>query len=412
MANNFYDCIVIGGGPAGMAAAIEAKKTGAKTLLIEREKNLGGILNQCIHNGFGLHYFKEELTGPEYAHRFLELIKFYKVETFTETFVTNITNNTVDIISPNGAKTLSTKTIILATGARERTAGEIKLTGTRPAGVFTAGQVQKMVNIQGMLPCKHPIILGSGDVGLIMARRLTLEGAKVQMVLEIMNKPGGLARNISQCLNDFAIPLYTSTTVKEVVGDEKIKGVITTAVDDKMNPIEGTTKFYPCDALILSVGLIPETDIANVELNKKTKGPVVNEYRETSTPNIFACGNTLHVHDLVDNVSEEAKTAGKNAALKAKGLLKYGKEFNVLCGNGVSYTVPNTFFKTPGTFTCLFRTTGRFEKCNIVAKCKNKIIAKKFVLCATSGTMQSIEIDKQSVGADIEICIEEANNGK
>lgn len=408
MGNNIYDCVVIGGGPAGMAAAIEAKKNGAKTLLIERENCLGGILNQCIHNGFGLHYFKEELTGPEYAHRFLDLVNIYGIEYSTNTFVTKINSESVGIIRPTGAETIKTKTIVLATGARERTAGAIGLTGSRPAGVFTAGQVQKMINCMGYLPCKHPIVLGSGDVGLITARRLTLEGAKVQMVLEIMDKPGGLARNISQCLKDYKIPLYTSTTVQEVVGEDKIKGIIAVSVDENLKPIPNTQKFFPCDALILSVGLIPETDlVADMKINPKTQGPIVNEYRETSIPNLFACGNVLHVHDLVDNVSLESTLAGKNAALKAKGRLKFGKELDIIAGNNVSYTVPSTFFKTAGKFQILFRVKTKMQKCNIIVKDDENIITKQFTSCVTPGTMQTIEVDKKGISSNITISVEE-----
>jgi len=407
-----YDTVVIGGGPAGMAAAIEAKRCGAKVLLIERENQLGGILNQCIHNGFGLHYFKEELTGPEYAQRFIKLINWHQLDYYTNTFVTKINDNSIELISPLGAEKIYTKTIVLATGARERTAGAIGLHGTRPAGVYTAGQVQKMINYDGKLPCKHPIILGSGDVGLIMARRLSLEGAKVQMVLELANKPGGLMRNIQQCLNDFNIPLYTSTTVKEVVGTDKIEGIYAISVDDKMQEIPNTLKYYPCDALILSVGLIPETDVLpELELHPRTGGAIVNEYRETSIPNIFSCGNALHVHDLVDNVSKEAELTGRFAALKAKNQLAYGKQYNIICGNGISYTMPSTYFATPGNLEILFRVNNKFIRHNIVAKVKDKVIAKKFVLCAISGTMQSISFDKGNLKGDITISME-AEDGK
>ena len=274
----YYDVVVIGGGPAGMAAAIESDKVGAKTLLLERNEKLGGILNQCIHNGFGLHYFNEELTGPEYALRFEALINKTNVKVMLNTFVIDVTGHTITFINPDGETIVEAKAIVMAMGCREKTPAGITLTGTRPVGVYTAGQAQKMVNMYGKLPGKNVVILGSGDIGLIMARRLTFEGAKVIEVLEIMPESGGLKRNIQQCLNDFNIPLKLKTTVTRVVGDTRVEGVYVAEVDG-FTPIKETEHFVPCDCLILSVGLLPETDlIKGLKLNPKTSGAEGNKY--------------------------------------------------------------------------------------------------------------------------------------
>jgi thioredoxin reductase len=284
MKRYYYDVIVVGGGPAGMGAGISACKNGSRVLIIERESKLGGILKQCIHSGFGLHHFGEELTGPEYAYRFIKDVEALRnngaLEVLTETFVIDVKSNIVTIKNSAGIKSLTCGSVVLSMGCRERTAGAISLAGTRPSGVWTAGQVQKWVNMYGVLPCKNPIILGSGDIGLIMARRLTFEGAKPSMVLEVQPKSSGLNRNIKQCLDDFDIPLYLNTTVVEVLGYPKITGVIIAEVDSHMNPIEETKKHITCDGLILSVGLIPETDLVRgVKMNPRTNSAVVNEYR-------------------------------------------------------------------------------------------------------------------------------------
>ena len=401
------DVIVIGGGPAGMAAAIESANQGAKTLLIERNDCLGGILNQCIHNGFGLAYFHEELTGPEYAHKFIELVKNTKnLQVMTSTFVTKIKGTNVTITSPNGIETIEAKAIVLSMGARERTAANIMLQGTRPAGVLTAGQAQKMTNIQGKMPGKNIVILGSGDIGLIMARRLTLEGAKVKAVLEINKTPSGLRRNIVQCLEDFKIPLFMQTTITEVVGENRVKGIFVSKVDDNYNPV-GETKYIPCDTVILSVGLIPETDLVPDIILQKTNGPVVDDNYQTNKKGVFACGNFLHIHDLVDNVSLEAKDAGRNAALYAQGKLLAGKKTKVVAGNKISYVVPSFAGNGEGSFVCRFRFKERFERSFVVVKNgKGEVIAKKYMLAGIPGEMQSIDIDKKLICGETTVGVE------
>ena len=312
--------VVVGGGPAGMAAAVEARKQGIKDILIlEREDCLGGILQQCIHTGFGLQVFKEELTGPEYAFRYIDMVNDMKIPYSTSTTVLAIKpGRVVEAISANnGFMRLKAGAVILAMGCRERTRGALNIPGTRPAGIYTAGTAQKFVNIHGYLPGKKVVILGSGDIGLIMARRLTLEGAEVKMVCEIMPKPGGLTRNVVQCLYDFNIPLKLSHTVIEIHGKERIEGVTVAAVDESRKPIPGTSEFVACDTLLLSVGLIPENEItreAGIKMDAITAGPFVDKLMKTSMPGVFACGNVVQVHDLVDNVTLQAELAGRSAA--------------------------------------------------------------------------------------------------
>jgi NADPH-dependent 2,4-dienoyl-CoA reductase/sulfur reductase-like enzyme len=315
-----YDIVIIGGGPAGLAAAIAAKEAGNdKVLILERDKELGGILNQCIHNGFGLHTFKEELTGPEYADRFIKKVFDRGIDYKLETMVMNIgRDRTVTAMNrEDGMFTIPAKAVILAMGCRERARGALNIPGYRPAGIFTAGCAQRLINIEGYMPGKEVVILGSGDIGLIMARRMTLEGAKVKLVAELMPYSGGLKRNIVQCLDDYGIPLLLSHTVVDIEGKEHIKAVTVAEVGADRKPIPGTEERYTCDTLLLSCGLIPENELsvaAGIEMDPATGGPVVNELLETSIPGIFACGNVLHVHDLVDHVSEEAMRAGQNAA--------------------------------------------------------------------------------------------------
>lgn len=316
-----YDVIVIGGGPAGLAAALSARENGAKTLLIEREARLGGILKQCIHDGFGLVRFQEKLTGPEYAQRFIDQVERDEIDTFTLTFVTRLERRSdgfvVTVVNREGMETIMTRTLVLATGCRERTAKQVSIHGTRPAGVFTAGTAQHFTNLLGQLPTKKCVILGSGDIGLIMARRLTLEGAKVLGVYEAKPTPSGLTRNIHQCLRDYDIPLHLSHTVTRVLGEDRLTAVEVARVDERMRPIPGTEEIVECDGLILSVGLIPENELAQslgVELDPRTKGPVCNGQLMTSVDGVFSCGNTLHVNDLVDYVSESGELAGRAAA--------------------------------------------------------------------------------------------------
>lgn len=340
---------IIGGGPAGLAAAVAAREAGVQDILIiERDNELGGILNQCIHNGFGLHTFKEELTGPEYAGRYIEKVRELEIPYLLHTIVVDIGEDKV-ITAMNkdrGLFRIEAKAIVLAMGCRERSRGALNIPGFRPAGVYSAGTAQRYVNMEGRMPGKKVVILGSGDIGLIMARRMTLEGAKVQVVAELMPYSGGLKRNIVQCLDDYGIPLKLSHTVIDIKGKKRVEGVTLAQVDENRRPIPGTEEYYECDTLLLSCGLIPENELSSqmgVELNPVTSGPVVNESLETNVEGVFACGNVLHVHDLVDYVSGEAKMAGENAAAYVKGVLpEAGKEIPLKGENGVRYTVPCT----------------------------------------------------------------------
>lgn len=344
-----YDLVVIGGGPGGLAAAIEARNNGVENILvIERDKELGGILQQCIHNGFGLHEFKEELTGPEYAERFIKKLKEKNIEYKLDTMVLEVTPEKIvhAINTVDGYMMIEAKAIVLAMGCRERTRGAISIPGERPSGVFTAGTAQRFINMEGYMVGKKVLILGSGDIGLIMARRMTLEGAEVQAVVELMPFSGGLARNIAQCLNDYNIPLYLSHTVVDIKGKERVERVTIAKVDENRRPIPGTEIEYECDTLLLSVGLIPENDISRktgIVIDRRTSGPVVNEMMETSIPGIFACGNVVHVHDLVDFVSAEARKAGKAAAKFVKDEVQNGEYIELKNGFGVTYTVPQKY---------------------------------------------------------------------
>ena len=342
-----YDVIVVGGGPAGLAAALSARETGAEQVLIlERDEELGGILNQCIHNGFGLHHFKEELTGPEYAGRFIQQLEGTGIEVMLGAMVleVNAQAHTVQAISKTlGYRLLRGKSILLAMGCRERTRGAIGIPGTRPAGVFTAGAAQRYVNMEGYMVGKRVLILGSGDIGLIMARRMTLEGAKVLACVEVMPYSGGLARNIVQCLQDYDIPLYLSHTIIDIQGKDRVERAVVAKVDENRRPIPGTEMVFDCDTILLSVGLIPENELtsgAHITLDPRTKGPVVFENMETSAPGVFACGNVVHVHDLVDFVTAESQRAGAAAARYASGRTNDGPAVEIQNGEGVGYTVP------------------------------------------------------------------------
>ncbi len=402
-----YDLIIIGAGPAGLSAAVTAYEAGLeKILLIERDSELGGILNQCIHNGFGLHLFKEELTGPEFAGRFIEKLRDTNVEVMSDTMVLDISeDHTVSLVNSSGYQHIKGKAIILAMGCRERTRGAIAIPGSRGSGVYTAGTAQRYMNMDGYLVGKRIVILGSGDIGLIMARRMTLEGAKVKVVAELLPYSGGLKRNIVQCLNDFGIPLKLSHTVVDIEGKEHLTAVTIAAVDSNNKPIPGTEERYTCDTLLLSCGLIPENELSNkagVEMNPITSGPVVNESLETSIPGVFACGNVLHVHDLVDYVSEEAVKAGASAARFVQDGCREAKPERVItlkATDGARYTVPSTIDldRMEDLLTVRFRVGAVYQNAYVSVYYDDERVTHQKKKIMAPGEMEQIILQKKKL---------------
>ena len=407
-----HDIVIIGGGPAGLAAAAAAKKSGAEDILIlERDSVLGGILNQCIHNGFGLHTFKEELTGPEYAARYEEEVKKLEIPYRLNSMVLDINKDKeITVVSRSeGLELIKAKAIILAMGCRERPRGALNIPGYRPAGIYTAGTAQRLMNIEGHMVGKEVVILGSGDIGLIMARRMTLEGAKVLGVFEIQPYASGLPRNIEQCLNDYGIPLYLSHTITDIHGNERVTGVTVAQVDEHMKPIPGTEKEYNCDTVILSVGLIPENELsidAGVTLDARTKGAVVDEYFQTEKSGFFAAGNVLHVHALVDFVSMEAEKLADGVAEYVENGSLPECTIPVKAASGINHTVP---MKVSGKkdVTISMRVGRKFENCTIEVRQGEKVLAKKHLKKALPAEMIQIPVKKEAFEGEqeVEVCI-------
>ncbi len=409
------DVAVIGGGPAGLAAAIAAKEQGAKDVLIlERDYALGGILQQCIHPGFGLQRFKEELTGPEYYTRFVEKAKELKVETLLNSMVLSIDEEKKEVIATNskyGMTRVSAGSIVLAMGCREKTRANIMVPGTRPAGLYTAGAAQRLINRQNIMVGKKVVILGSGDIGMIMARRMTLEGAKVVMVVELMDFLAGLTRNRVQCLDDFGIPLKLAHTITRIVGDERVEGVYVAPVDEKKQPILDKEEFVECDTVLFSVGLMPENEItrkAGIEIYPVTNGPVVNQYMETTAPGVFACGNVVHVNDLVDNVSTESERAGAYAARFANNTFpKKKQDVAMVCGNNVRYLCPQyvALSDEDEKIDVYFRVLAPQENVKLVMRCGDNVIAEKKEFRVNPGEMNHMVLDSSKISGN-EVTVE------
>ena len=403
-----YDIVIVGGGPAGLAAAASAKEAGTDSILIiERDRELGGILNQCIHNGFGLHTFKEELTGPEYANRFIEKVLGLGIEYRLDTMVMDISADKVvtAMNRADGMFQIKAKAVILAMGCRERPRGALNIPGYRPAGIYSAGTAQRLVNMEGYMPGREVVILGSGDIGLIMARRMTFEGAIVKVVAELMPFSGGLKRNIVQCLDDYAIPLKLSHTVIDIEGKERVSAVTIAKVGPDMKPIPGTEERYTCDTLLLSTGLIPENELsrgAGVEINPVTSGPAVNEILETSIPGVFACGNVLHVHDLVDYVSEESSRAGANAAAYVQNGCrdsKEGTDIKLVATDGARYTVPGTvnISRMDDNLTVRFRVGAVFKDSYVSVYFDDERVQHRKKRIMAPGEMEQVILQKKKL---------------
>lgn len=399
---------IIGGGPAGLAAAIAAREKGVEDILIiERDKELGGILNQCIHAGFGLHTFGQELTGPEYAGRFIDRVQQMHIPYLLRTMVLDLSEDRVLTVTgpETGLIQIRAQAVILAMGCRERPRGALNIPGYRPAGIYSAGTAQRLVNMEGFMPGKNVVILGSGDIGLIMARRMTLEGAKVHAVAEVLPYSGGLKRNIVQCLEDFDIPLYLSTTVVDIHGRERLEGVTLARVDENRRPIPGTEQHIPCDTLLLSVGLLPENELssaAGVRLSGVTGGPEVTDRLATSIPGVFACGNVLHVHDLVDFVSQEAQKAGENAALYLQGARAGSRSVRLEGKNGVRYTVPQSMDpeNMDETVTVRFRVAQPYRDAALAAYADGVLLRRIPKRILTPGEMEQFPLRKGELPAD------------
>lgn len=414
------DVAVVGAGPAGLAAAVAARKEGAeKVLLVERDTGIGGILQQCIHPGFGLNYFQQELTGPEYAGRFSDQARELGIETMMDTMVLEVLpgEGLVCVNTTCGITHIRAKSVVLAMGCRERTRGALAIPGNRPAGVYTAGAAQRMINRQNEMVGRTVVILGSGDIGMIMARRLSLEGAKVLAVVEIMDYLAGLTRNRVQCLDDFGIPLKLSHTVTEIMGNKRVTGVKVAQVDAQRRPIPGTEEFYPCDTLLLSVGLIPENELtrsAEIAMSPVTNGPLVNQFMQTSAPSIFAAGNVVHVNDLVDNVSRESERAGRSAAQYALGKLASPlSTVPTSPGQGIRYVCPQRLERTRdgGSAELYFRVTAPAHNVVLRARIGDQVAARRKVLRVSPGEMEHLSVDTAFLPEQGELIVEMEQEG-